>query len=227
MAGPGDDISAAAGRRGHLRASHTDRERVIDTLKAAFVQGMLAKDEFDLRVGQTFASRTYAELAAVTADIPAGLATAKPPAPARAQGEQIVARPGPVAAAATGVYASVWAYVLFLSPHGGDNPSTPLLIMGGGIVYLIVLSICVGHMVALRREERSGGQRPRGRAPGAGGHTFQRLPSADPGRRLPPGQHGHTHNTEAARRRVSRPALPARGHCAGSVLAARTAPASG
>ena len=74
MAGPGDGI--AAGGCGRLRASHADREQVIGTLKAGFVQGRLAKDEFDLRVGQTFASRTYAELAAVTADLPAGLTAA-------------------------------------------------------------------------------------------------------------------------------------------------------
>ena len=37
---------------------------MIGTLKAAFVAGMLAKDEFDLRVGQALASRTRAELAA-------------------------------------------------------------------------------------------------------------------------------------------------------------------
>ena len=70
MAGPGDGLEAAG--RGRLRASHADRERVIGTLKAAFVQGRLTKDEFDLRVGQTFAARTYAELAALTADLPAG-----------------------------------------------------------------------------------------------------------------------------------------------------------
>jgi len=52
---------------------------VLDVLKAAFVQGRLTKDEFDARIGQAFASRTYAELATVTADIPAGLAGARPP----------------------------------------------------------------------------------------------------------------------------------------------------
>ena len=77
-AGPGDEKAAAAGR-GHLRASHADREQIIDTLKAAFVQGRLAKDEFDARIGQTLASRTYAELATVTADIPGGLTGAQPP----------------------------------------------------------------------------------------------------------------------------------------------------
>ena len=70
VTGPGDELAAAAAGRGRMRASHADREQVIDTLKAAFVQGMLAKDEFDLRVSQAFASRTYAELAAVTADLP-------------------------------------------------------------------------------------------------------------------------------------------------------------
>ena len=79
MAGPGYLRAADAAGRGHLRASHADREQAIDVLKAAFVQGRLTKDEFDARIGQTLASRTYAELATVTADIPAGLARARPP----------------------------------------------------------------------------------------------------------------------------------------------------
>jgi hypothetical protein len=72
---------------GRLRASHADREQVINTLQAAFVQGRLTKIEFDQRVGQTFTSRTYADLAAVTADLPAGLIRAeqaRKPAPAQA-----------------------------------------------------------------------------------------------------------------------------------------------
>ena len=83
MAGPADEIAAGAGGRTHLRASHADREQVIDVLKTAFVQGRLAKDEFDLRVGQVLASRTYADLNALTAGIPAGLITAPSPDPAR------------------------------------------------------------------------------------------------------------------------------------------------
>jgi hypothetical protein len=64
-----------------LRAARADRERVIDLLKAAFVQGRLARDEFDERVGQVLVSRTYGELAAVTADIPAELVGALPRRP--------------------------------------------------------------------------------------------------------------------------------------------------
>src|SRR5438552_12104890 len=81
-------MTAATAGRGRLRASHSDREHVVDVLKAAFVQGRLTKDEFDLRVGQTLAARTYAELAALTADLPAGPAAGAPPrrpAPAQAR----------------------------------------------------------------------------------------------------------------------------------------------
>ena len=95
VAGPGDEIAAAEGQpRSEFRASHADRERLIEVLKAAFVQGRLAKDEFDLRVGHAFAARTYAELAAVTAGLHAEPATARPTTPARAQIEPPVVRPG-------------------------------------------------------------------------------------------------------------------------------------
>jgi Domain of unknown function (DUF1707) len=82
MAGPGDGTAADAGTHGHVLASHADREQVIEMLKAAFVQGRLEKTEFDLRVGRVLASRTYADLAVLAADIPAWLATARPPEPA-------------------------------------------------------------------------------------------------------------------------------------------------
>ena len=60
----------AAAVRDRLRAEHADREQVIEVLKDAFVQGRLSRDELGVRVAQTLASRTYAELAALTADIP-------------------------------------------------------------------------------------------------------------------------------------------------------------
>jgi hypothetical protein len=78
MAGSPDVPAAAAAGRGHLRASHADREQAVGALQAAFVRGQLTKDEFDARIGQAFASRTYAELAVVTAAIPARPPEAKP-----------------------------------------------------------------------------------------------------------------------------------------------------
>jgi DUF1707 SHOCT-like domain len=86
MAGPGNEKAAALVGCSHLRASHADREQVIDTVKAAFVQGRLTRDEFGERIGQALASRTYADLAAVTAGIPADLAGARlPRRPSRRQ----------------------------------------------------------------------------------------------------------------------------------------------
>jgi hypothetical protein len=73
MSGPQDP----AGRR-QFRASHADREQVIELLKAAFVQERLTQDELDTRVGLALASRTYADLADLTADLPAGPAAAEP-----------------------------------------------------------------------------------------------------------------------------------------------------
>jgi len=80
-----DPMAAHRPGREQLRASDADRERVVDTLKTAFVQGRLAKDEFCSRAGQALASRTYGELAAITFDIPARLGEAPPPRTAPAQ----------------------------------------------------------------------------------------------------------------------------------------------
>lgn len=76
MAEPGEQMASAGHRR--IQASRADRERVIDQLKVAFVEDRLTKGEFDVRVGLAFTSRTYAELAALTADLPAGLTSAQP-----------------------------------------------------------------------------------------------------------------------------------------------------
>jgi hypothetical protein len=73
-ADPGDQGAADAAASGHPRALHADREQVIDVPKAAFVQGRLTRAELDARVGQALVLRTYTDLAAVTADVPVGLA---------------------------------------------------------------------------------------------------------------------------------------------------------
>ncbi len=88
VVGPGDARAPVAGGGSYssLRSSHADREQVIDVLKAAFVQGRLAKDELDLRLGRVLASRTYADLSALTADLPVRLTRAEPPEPVRYPG---------------------------------------------------------------------------------------------------------------------------------------------
>lgn len=223
VTGPGDELTAPAAGRGYLRVSDAEREQAIGTLKAAFVRGVLAKDEFDLRVSQTFASRTYAELAAVIAGLPAGPAVAQPPGPARAQGGQPVLRPGRVVAATTAVYAGVQAFV-FLSPWPEGNQNDPArakiaLFLLSNPMYLLVLLICVACLIAGWRERRSSGRPPRRPAPGAGGQASRYPPPAGPGGELPPTGRGHQHTAEAERSRPARPPRQAHGHRGGGALA--------
>jgi hypothetical protein len=63
---------------GSMRASSADRERAVDVLKAGFTEGRLTQDEYNERMGRAYAARTYGELAALTADLPAGAMPAWP-----------------------------------------------------------------------------------------------------------------------------------------------------
>jgi uncharacterized membrane protein len=55
-----------------MRAASADRERAVDVLKAGFAEGRLTQDEYNDRMGRAYTARTYGELAALTADLPAG-----------------------------------------------------------------------------------------------------------------------------------------------------------
>jgi len=54
-----------------MRASSADRERAVDVLKAGFAEGRLTH-EYNDRMGRAYVARTYGDLAALTADLPAG-----------------------------------------------------------------------------------------------------------------------------------------------------------
>jgi hypothetical protein len=53
-------------------AATVDRERAVGVLRAGFTEGRLSQEEFNDRVAQAYASRTYGQLWALTADLPAG-----------------------------------------------------------------------------------------------------------------------------------------------------------
>jgi hypothetical protein len=55
-----------------MLAGTADRERALDVLKAGFAEGRLTRAEHDQRVSLAYAARTYAELAPLVADLPAG-----------------------------------------------------------------------------------------------------------------------------------------------------------
>jgi len=64
-----DDTAPSADQ---LRASHEDRDRVIEVLRVAAGDGRLTAEELDERVEIAFSARTYGDLAALTSDLPAG-----------------------------------------------------------------------------------------------------------------------------------------------------------
>jgi hypothetical protein len=192
MAGP-QDPAAAGGDQ--LRAGHADREQVIETLKDAFVSGRLTKDELGTRASQALIARTRADLAALTADIPAvpsapaatapaatapaatapaatapaAAGLARPPTPAR---RRPLAR---AAAKSGGCLVLSFALVLFaanvLDPHGLGNPYHPwsslcaLVAFGLVLAALGIFATGVATSVEQRRSRRQLPPRPGPRGP--------------------------------------------------------------
>ena len=63
---PGSEIA-----RSELRASHDDRDRVVELLRVSAGDGRLTSEELDERLEQAMTARTYGELARLVADLPA------------------------------------------------------------------------------------------------------------------------------------------------------------
>ena len=83
-----------------MRAADTDRDQVADLLRTAAAEGRITFDELDQRVSQAYAAKTFADLQAITRDLPGPGIT--PPAPAARP-----TAPPAVAAGAPGPPASV------------------------------------------------------------------------------------------------------------------------
>lgn len=148
-------MAAASNGYGRMRASRADREQVIDTLKAAFVQGRLTKDELDERVARALVPLTYAELATLTDDLPAGLT---PVAPLRQN-----------SLAMAGVYVTLVAG-LFLIAAISNGSGNPLTLLGSVLFLSPVWLLALVGLLALhsRLDRRAAGRLPPG--PGQGAH---------------------------------------------------------
>jgi uncharacterized protein DUF1707 len=72
----GDEVVSA----GELRASHEDRDRVVELLRVAAGDGRLTADELDQRLEKALTARTHGELTVLMRDLPAagGLVTGAP-----------------------------------------------------------------------------------------------------------------------------------------------------
>jgi hypothetical protein len=171
MAGPQDPATASGDR---LRAGHADREQVIEALKNAFVHGRLTKDELDTRAGQALAARTYADLAALTADIPPAPARAappRPPAPARR-------RPLVRAAAGSGgcLVIALTAMQVAVRADPGNTPGTlpgslalPSFLVANAAVFAALFIVIYGVVIAVGQRRSRRQLPPR---PGPGRHAL-------------------------------------------------------
>jgi hypothetical protein len=148
MTTPGNEIVAGGNP---LPVTYADRERVIRTLKAALAQGRLTQDEHDERTAQASVSRSRAELAALTADLPDGI-TAVPP----------TARDVRIALGVIIAAVGVLAAVLVTNP---DNMPAFMAALGAIATLIVVPVITVGLIIDVRHHKRSGGQPPPGPAP--------------------------------------------------------------
>ena len=187
-----------AGARGQLRTSRADREQAIDVLKAAFVQGRLTKDELDQRVGHVLASRTYADLGALTADLPGLVPSDQPPArharePGRALSFKTAARVGAVGASP----AVASAAVVMMQSSGVPAVAGVLLV---GLTGLLAAGLLTALLMllswTLRRSQAGPAQGP---PSGPAGLESKRQP---PARQLPLARHQPWHTAEAARVRL-------------------------
>jgi len=140
MAGPGNEIAAGGQDDGRLRTSRADREQVVDVLKTAFTQGRLDQDELDDRVSLALASRTYADLAVLTADIPIQPAGARLPETARVSaGKKAVAAMTGATAALVGICAV-----------GANTPDgSPFVLPVVVIFFVLFMIVPTGWLVLL------------------------------------------------------------------------------
>ncbi len=203
--GPHDPAGAG---RDRLRVGHADREQVIETLKTAFVDGRLAKDEFDARAGRALAARTRADLVALTADIPAVPAAggaAPRPAPARRR---------PLAkgsAVSGGLLVFAFGLILFaanvLDPHGLGNPYHPwsslcaVVAIFATIAAMMIFAHGVGTSVEQRRSRRQLPPRP-----GRGDQALETEPPAGTGHdQIPPSPRADQTRADLRAHRSRRP----------------------
>jgi hypothetical protein len=143
-----------------LRASDSDRDQVAEQLHRATVEGRLDPDELEERLDALYSSRTYGELDALVADLPA---PAVPPSRPRSG----IPRWAPVAAAGMalllilGMFTSVhrtasvagrqqqfrWPSQFGPPPHHALFVTAPI----AGVVTILVIGAAVGWLLIRTR----------------------------------------------------------------------------
>ena len=157
MIGPDGEIAAGTVGRGGMRTSRAEREQAIEVLKVAFVQDRLTKDEFDVRAGQALTARTYAELAVLTADIPAEPTEAQPlRKPARAKARPPMNRRVLAPVSMIPIAATVLGVLLLARPDDIEGFAAGLL---AAATVIVASAVTVVLMLKSWHQRHSGRQR--------------------------------------------------------------------
>jgi hypothetical protein len=119
-----------------------EREQVTGTLKAALAQGRLTVEEHDARAAQASAAQSRAELAPLTADLPAGLTARLPKA-----------RDAWTGVCVSIAAASVLAVLVLWAP---DNFLAFVAALAAAATVLLAPPITVGLIADARHQKRSG-----------------------------------------------------------------------
>jgi len=132
-----------------LRAGDEDRDRTSAVLREAYAQGRLSNEEFQSRVEQAQQARTFGELAALTADLPAA-ATPTPVVPHEGTSADAARRRGGLRAAwGAWLGVSVLVNVIWLGTWitgGGDAPSYwPIWVMGPWGAAMLIATLAGGQ----------------------------------------------------------------------------------
>jgi hypothetical protein len=165
---PGHGSGPGGKGQGHMRASRVDRDRVVDVLKSAFAEERLAKDELDDRLGRALAARTWEDLDALVADIPAGPRPARPPVPAApSQAERVTVRPSSVhprpdrphrgrrASRSMRALVALMAVVILLAGStagavAGPGPGVVIAGLASGVVFIVLWVVACCSIVRER-----------------------------------------------------------------------------
>ncbi|MFD7665536.1 DUF1707 and DUF4190 domain-containing protein [Streptomyces sp. NPDC059788] len=112
-----------------MRASHADRERAVDVLKAGFAEGRLPQEEYEQRIGRAYQALTHGELQMLVADLPQGPVPQSQFAPRPAVPPAFMPAPMPVVAPTNG--SATGALVCgILTPVTWGLTSIPAVILG-------------------------------------------------------------------------------------------------
>jgi hypothetical protein len=151
-----------------LRAADVDREFVAERLRTALNEGRLTLSEYDERLGQAYAARTYADLKALLTDLPEVTpASQSKVVPAGVQAP-VPADPTEVRGRSRRWVAGVWSswvtvacilVVIWALSGNHDNfwPAWPLGIWGAVLIATTISGLASGapHREARRRAERA------------------------------------------------------------------------